>query len=140
MNTTLLPYLNFDGKTAEAMKFYQSIFGGELNMQTYGEAGMEEDPELGNRVIHADLRNDKFSIMASDTHPEHSQPMSLGNNVHLSIIGSDKDRLTQYFHKLSEGGSIYMPLEKQFWGDIFGSLTDKFGINWMVNISAGEQG
>jgi PhnB protein len=140
MKTTLLPYLNFDGKTAEAMNFYQSIFGGELNLQTYGEAGMEEDAELGKRIIHADLRSELFSVMASDTHPEHSPPMSIGNNIHLSIIGSDEDMLTQYFYKLSEDGSIYMPLEKQFWGDIFGSLTDKFGINWMVNISSGDQG
>lgn len=139
MKITLLPYLNFDGQTAEAMKYYQSIFGGELFMQTYAEAGMADKPEVSDRVIHADLKNDTVSFMASDTHPDHSQPLAVGNNVHLSIIGTDDAMLTQYFNQLAEEGTIFMPLEKQFWGDVFGSLTDKFGINWMVNISASDQ-
>lgn len=139
MKTTLVPYLNFDGQTAEAMKFYQSMLGGELTMQTFAEAGMADKPEIAERVMHADLKNEAVSFMASDTHPDHSQPLAMGNNVHLSMVGSEEAKLTQYFNKLAEGGTIDMPLEKQFWGDVFGMLTDKFGIHWMVNISAAEQ-
>lgn len=139
MNTTLLPYLNFDGQTTEAMKFYHSIFGGELSMQTFAEAGMADKPELGERVIHAQLKNDALSFMASDTHPEFSPPFVPGNNINMSIVGTDSAKLTEYFNKLSEGGKIDMPLEKQFWGDVYGALTDKFGVPWMVNISSPEQ-
>lgn len=139
MNTTLVPYLNFDGQSAEAMQFYQSIFGGELNVQTFAEAGMAAEGELGGRAMHAELKSEAMSIMASDTHPEHSLPLVAGNNVHLSLIGSDESTLRRYFDQLAGGGRIDMPLERQFWGDLFGMLTDKFGVHWMVNISSAEQ-
>lgn len=77
--------------------------------------------------------------MASDTHPEYSPTFEIGNNVHLSINGSESDKLTEFFNKLSEGGKVTMPLEKQFWGDVYGSLTDQFGVHWMVNISSKEE-
>jgi PhnB protein len=135
MKTTLVPYLNFDGRTSEAMKFYHSVLGGELKMQTFAEAGMAEKSELGNRIMHADLKTDTVSMMASDTHSDHSQPLMAGNNINLSLIGTDEATLSEYFNKLAEGGQIVMPLEKQFWGDLYGMLIDKFGIPWMVNIS-----
>lgn len=135
MKTSLSPYLTFNGNAAEAMQYYQSVLGGELTMQTFGESGMSDSEELQDRIIHASLENETINIMASDTSPEHSPPIAVGNNVNLSINGSDKVTLTGYFQKLSEGGKITMPLEKQFWGDVFGSCEDKFGIHWMVNIS-----
>jgi PhnB protein len=134
MSTKVYPYLNFDGQTADAMKFYQSIFGGELRMQTYGEAGMENKPDLANRVIHADLNGELVSLMASDTHPAHSPQLVAGNNITISLVGTDKDELTRCFNQLSEGGKIIMPLEKQFWGDFYGQVVDRFGIPWSVNI------
>jgi PhnB protein len=134
MSTKLYPYLNFDGQTAEAMKFYHAIFGGELKIQTYGEAGMADTPEFANRVIHADLNGELVSLMASDTHPEHSPTLVVGNNMTISLVGTDKDELTRCFNQLSDGGNIMMPLEKQFWGDVYGQLVDRFGIPWSVNI------
>ncbi len=139
METTLVPYLNFDGQTAEAMKFYQSILGGELNIQTFAEAGMADNPEIADMVMHAHLKNEALNIMASDTNPDHSPPLAAGNNVNLSLNGSDEAKLTQVFNRLAAGGTVDMPLEKQFWGDTFGMLTDKFGIHWMVNISPPQQ-
>lgn len=137
MKPTLSPYLNFDGTTAEAMKFYQSVLGGELSMQTYKEAGFPHDPKDDNKVIHASLQNDSLSFMASDGNKEH--PVHMGDNIHMSIMGSDEAKLTEYFNKLAEGGKIDMPLQKQFWGDTYGQLTDKFGVRWMVNISSQAQ-
>jgi PhnB protein len=134
MSTKVYPYLNFDGQTAEAMKYYHSIFGGELKIQTYGESGMADKPEVASRVMHADINGELVSLMASDTHPEHSPPLVLGNNMTISLVGTDKDELTRCFNQLSEGGTIMMPLEKQFWGDIYGQLVDRFGIQWSVNI------
>jgi PhnB protein len=114
----LSPYLNFNGNTADAMKFYQSVFGGELTMQTFGEANMVESPDQKNLIVHAALKvSDTFSLMASDTLP--SQPTKLGENVRLSLSGSDNNRLTEIFSRLSQGGKVEMPLAKQFWGDTF---------------------
>ena len=137
MKPTLSPYLNLNGQTAVAMKFYQSVLGGELKMQTFAESGMPSSPEQKDKILHAELRNDRLSFMASDGQPEH--PVQMGDNIHMSIVGSDEAKLTEYFNKLAEGGKVDMPLAKQFWGDTFGMLTDRFGIHWMVNISSAAQ-
>lgn len=136
METKLIPYLNFDGNAAEAMQFYKSILGGELTIQTYGEAFPETPEENRGRIMHAHLKSGALTIMSSDTSPEHGPPNVPGNNVSLSLIGSDASKLTECFNKLADGGKIEMPLERQFWGDTFGALEDKFGMHWMVNISA----
>jgi len=137
MDPVLNPYLNFNGNAAEAMKFYQSVLGGELYMQTFGEAKMAEKPSEEKLLVHSSLKNDAITFFASDTHP--SRKAAFGDNVHMSITGSDKKKLTQFFVGLSKGGKVDMPLAKQFWGDTFGMLTDKFGVHWMVNISAQHQ-
>ena len=131
---TLNPYLNFNGNTAEAMEFYRSVVGGKLSMQTFGKAGMAKLPEDEDKIMHASLVNGDFVLMASDCPP--SRKVRFGDNVHLSLVGTDDTRLTEIFRSLSENGKVTMPLAEQFWGDTFGMLTDKFGIHWMVNISA----
>ena len=134
MKPTLTPYLNFNGQTGEAMKFYQSVLGGDLKMQTFAESGMPPSPEDKDKIIHADLKNDTLSFMASDGNTEHL--VHMGDNIHMSIVGSDEPLLTKYFNALAEGGKVDMPLAKQFWGDIYGQLTDKFGVHWMINITS----
>ena len=74
-----------------------------------------------------------LSLFASDGRPD--QEVKFGNQVHLSLQGDDVSKLTNAFDGLSAGGHVDMPLAKQFWGDTFGMLTDKFGMHWMVNIS-----
>ena len=134
MEPTLNPYLNFRGSAKEAMKFYQSALGGELTMQTFGEANMAQTPKEKDLIVHATLKSGPMTIMASDTHP--SLKLTVGNNVHMSIIGSDSAGLTKIFKELARGGKIDMPLAKQFWGDTYGQLTDKFGVHWMVNVAS----
>lgn len=137
MKFTLNPYLIFNGHAAEAMKFYQSVLGGNLMMQTYGEAGVAKSTEEKNRIIHASLTNGAMVIMGSDAPASMNVPP--GENVKLNINGTDEKKLTGYFLKLSEGGKISQPLTKQFWGDTFGMLTDKYSINWMFNISSDNE-
>lgn len=135
MEATLSPYLNFNGNCSDAMKFYQSVFGGELEMSPYGDTpGMSLTEEQKKLIIHATLKNDVLSFMACDGKPD--APVVFGDNVHLSLASKDEKRLTEYFNKLAEGGRVDMPLAKQFWGDTFGMVTDKYQIHWMVNISA----
>ena len=102
-------------------------------MQTFEEAKMARTPQEKNLIVHAALKNDSLALYASDTHP--SVKINFGNNVRLSLMGSDKDSLSSVFDKLSRGGNVEMPLASQFWGDTFGMVTDKFGVHWMVNIT-----
>ena len=137
MDATLSPYLNFNGNARDAMTFYQSVFGGVLKVQTFGEAKMAGSKEEEDLVVHATLDSGAISFMASDIHP--SMKMQVGNNVHMSISGDDSRRLTGIFDALAKDGRVDMPLAKQFWGDTFGMLTDRFGVHWMVNVAAVRQ-
>lgn len=132
MASTLNPYLSFAGNARQAMEFYEQVFGGNLTLSTFGEMGAQEQP---NGIMHSQLATSKgYTIMASDT-PD-GQPPQQGNNMTISLSGDDSDELHRYWQKLSAGGNVMMPLEKQAWGDEFGMLTDKFGVPWMVNISS----
>lgn len=138
MNATLNPYLAFNGTTAEAMKFYQSVLGGELTMQTFGQTGMDVPDADKNKIVHAALDNGTLTFFASDGDATH--PVHMGDNIKMSISGPDSAPLTKCFNGLAQGGTVEMPLAKQFWGDTFGQLTDKFGVHWMVNIDSGQHG
>jgi PhnB protein len=132
MKMQLNAYLNFDSNCREAMSFYHSVFGGELKMQTFAEAGMSQDPKTANQIIHAYLDNGSVALFGSDV-ADHG-PVQLGNSVNLCLFGTEETKLRDIFNKLSAGGKVEMPLAKQFWGDVFGSITDKYGIHWMVNL------
>ena len=133
MASRLNPYLSFPGTTREAMEFYQSVFGGTLDVNTFGEYG-EQAPDIAGQVMHARLETDRgFTLMASDPPP--GMDVHTGNAIAVSLSGDDADDLRGYWEKLSAGGTVQMPLEKQMWGDTFGMCTDKFGLPWMVNIT-----
>ena len=134
MDATLTPYLTFNGNAREAMKLYHSILGGELTMQTFAESKMARKPEENDLIIHATLKNEGLTFMASDAMPD--LQAKVGDNVHMSISGHDNEWLTKVFNGLSKGGNVDMPLARQFWGDTYGQLTDKFGIHWMVNTTS----
>ncbi len=134
----LNPYINFDGNAREAMEFYNSVLGGKLDINTFAESGMSDDPAEAEKVMHALLETeDGMTIMASDT-PKHIE-YKPGKNISISLSGEDESTLKGYWEKLSESADIFAPLEKAPWGDTFGMLTDKFGIGWMVNISAKKE-
>jgi PhnB protein len=133
MPSRLNPYLNFPGNTKEAMEFYQSVFGGKLDVNTFGEYG-EKDTTIADKVMHSQLETENgFTLMASDTQP--GMELQTGNNIAVSLSGDDADDLRGYWDKLSSGGNVIMPLEKQMWGDTFGMCSDKFGLSWLVNIT-----
>jgi PhnB protein len=134
MSTTLNPYLSFRDNAREAMEFYKSVFGGELTTSTFAEFQAPHAPEDADKIMHAQLEGDNgVTLMASDTPAgmEHSP----GGSMSISLSGDDDARLRGYWEKLSDGGTVSMPLEKAPWGDAFGMCVDKFGIPWMVNIS-----
>ena len=135
MQTRLNPYINFNGSTRQAMEFYKSVFGGDLRLSTFKEFNASQDPSEDNKIMHAELNSDNgIRFMASDV-PNRMQYQP-GTNFNMSLTGDDEAELTGYFGKLSAGGKVSQPLEKAPWGDSFGMCTDKFGINWFVNITA----
>ena len=132
MTSRLNPYLAFSDNARQAMEFYRGVFGGELTVSTFGEAGGGEGPDA-DKVMHAQLETPAgYTLMASDTPPGMERPA--GSSISISLSGDDAD-LRQYFEKLSDGGTVTMPLEKQVWGDEFGMCVDPFGVAWMVNVS-----
>ncbi|MGE0056396.1 MAG: VOC family protein [Dehalococcoidia bacterium] len=133
----LNPYLHFRGEAREAMEFYKSVFGGELHLMSFKDAGMPIDASEENLVMHSELRAGNLVFMGSDT-PSHMEA-NPGNSITMSLTGDEEAELRGYFEKLTAGGTIMQPLEAAPWGDTFGMLTDRFGIEWMVNISAGQQ-
>lgn len=127
----LHPYLFFKGDCRQAIEFYKSIFGGELSMQTYAESGTKIEGMSPDHIMHVSLDTPDFTIMASDT--TEASPQSA--KVTLSLVGDDEKRLTKAFDALCDGATNVVPLRKEFWGDTFGTLTDKFGVDWMVDIA-----
>ncbi len=128
--TSLSPYLNFDGKTEAAMKFYAETLNGKLELMRFGDSPMPAAPEHKNRIMHATLKVDGINLMASDTMP--GQPVKQGTTVHLSLNFTDKGEQERVWKRLSEGGTVTMPLKDEFFGR-FGMLTDKFGMSWMLH-------
>jgi PhnB protein len=136
MATRLNPYLSFKDNARDAMTFYQGVFGGNLTVHTFGEFRASQDPAEENKVMHAQLESPSGIVfMAADT--PNAMEWKPGQNISMSLSGDNADELSRYFEQLSQGGAVVMPLEKQAWGDRFGLLKDKFGIDWMVNILGG---
>jgi PhnB protein len=138
MASRLNPYISFRDNARQAMEFYRDVFGGNLSVNTFGESGGAQGTPEADKIMHAQLETDRgFTLMASDTPAE--MPYNPGNNISISLSGDDADDLRGYWAKLSDGGTVTMPLEKQMWGDEFGMCQDRFGIPWMVNITQQQQ-
>ncbi len=143
--TTINVYLTFNGNCEEAFKFYKSIFGGEFpyvgrfkDMPPH-EGSKPVPVAYGEKIMHISLPISKeTSLMGSDVGGEWSNNYKEGNNFTISVNTDSTDEATRIFNALADGGKITMPLDKTFWESYFGMLTDKFGINWMVNCELKE--
>ena len=135
MQSRLNPYLSFKDNARDAMQFYRSVFGGNLTVSTFKEYQASQDPSEDDKVMHAMLEAENgFVIMGADT--PSSMEYDPGARISLSLSGDDEAELRGYWDKLRVGGAEVMPLEKAPWGDTFGMLRDKYGIDWLVNITA----
>jgi PhnB protein len=138
--TTICPYLTFAGNCEEAFLFYKSVFGGTFQyLGRFNEMPpMEGQPPMseadGKMIMHVSLPISKETIlMGSDSSEAFGHATVMGNNFSISINAASTAAADRLFNGLSKGGNVTMPLEKTFWGAYFGMLTDKFGIQWMVN-------
>ncbi|MGD9562850.1 MAG: VOC family protein [Pyrinomonadaceae bacterium] len=124
------PYIAFKGNCKEAIDFYKCALDAELlYSQTWGDSPMSE-PGLEDMIMHATLKVGGSHIMMCDD-PRSETPAA--SNISLAVGLNDVETAKRLFNNLSDGGSVTMPLDKTFWAEAFGMLTDKFGINWMVN-------
>jgi len=137
--TTVNIYLNFAGNCRQAFEFYRSVFGGNFPyVGTYGQMpvpkGMPPVPEhMQDKIMHISLPiSTETVLMGSDSGGGWEPELVIGNNFNICVNSDSKEEADRIFKALAEGGQVNMPLEKAFWGDYFGLLTDKFGINWML--------
>jgi PhnB protein len=134
MPSRLNPYLSFKDNAREAMEFYKSVFGGKLTISTFKDFGMAQDPSQEMLVMHSTLEAENgITFMGSDT--PGGMPYRPGASISMALSGDNEPELRSYFDRLSEGGKPGMPLATAPWGDMFGSFTDKFGIEWLVNVA-----
>jgi len=140
-------YLTFNGNCEEAFTFYKSVFGGEFSyVGRYKDMPPSQDPakqmpaDEGERIMHISLPVGQGTVvMGSDTGGEWAASYQPGNNFSISINADSKEEADRIFNGLSAGGQVTMALDKTFWGDYFGMLTDKFGINWMMSFNENQQ-
>ncbi|GAA1734148.1 VOC family protein [Microbacterium paludicola] len=129
----LNPYLTFRDTARQAMEFYQSVFGGELEIETFGDSELDHHPDDADLVLHAVLETpDGMVLMASDT--PSGVPYDGPGGHSVSISGDEEEDLSEWWEALSEGGSITLPLSEPDWGGLFGMCTDRFGVKWMISI------
>ena len=129
----LSPYLKFNGNCRQALEFYKSVVGGQLNLQTIGDSPAAEHfpAAMKDSILHGSLASDDLRIFGSDVAgPELTQ----GNNVILCLVCKSKEEIETAFSKLSQGGKVTTPLKQEFFGT-YGDLTDKFGIHWMFQFA-----
>lgn len=134
MPVLLNPYINFKDNARDALEFYRSVFGGELNVSTFGDFGGAQDAADTDKVMHGQLTTDAgLTIMAADT--PSSVTYQPPGGISISLSGDDDDTLRRHWAALLEGATVIEPLEVAPWGDAFGMLTDRFGVTWLVNIA-----
>ena len=139
--TTVNSYLTFNGNCLEAFEWYKSVFGGEFNyVGRYSDMpegeGFPVSPGEENRIMHISLPiSQETTLMGCDTGGETASNFISGNNFSIFITAESKGKADELFNSLSASGQVSMPMSSMFWGDYFGMLTDRFGINWMVSFN-----
>ena len=130
--TKINVYLRFNGNCREAMNFYKGCLGGDLNITTYGESTIvnQVPPEMKNKVVHSMLTSGSVLIYGADSYGQYAT--TAGDAVALDLECDSEQEVRKYFENLSVGGTVRQALEKPFWGGLYGQLTDKFGVSWMV--------
>ncbi|WP_328370887.1 VOC family protein [Streptomyces sp. NBC_00457] len=135
MSVNAVTHLNFRGDARAALTFYQSVFSGHMVMVTYKDAGNVTDPSEADQVMWGQVAADSgFRVMAYDV-PSHL-PWNRGENAFfVSLRGETAEEITSYWEQLSDGADIAQPLEPAQWAPLYGMLTDRFGVTWVVDVA-----
>ena len=136
MAVILNPYLNFHDTARDAMEFYQGVFGGTLELSTFGDFQATEDPAEKDKIMHGMLKGENGVVLMGADVPSY---LEFSSNSSVSLSGDDEAVLRGWWDKLTDGATLAEQLTKAPWGDTFGMLTDKFGVPWLVNIAGAPQ-
>lgn len=138
----LNPYLHFDGNCEEAFQLYKSVFGGDFeSLSRFKDTpqGPPFEKEEENNIMHVSLRVGPTSLLMGSDRPCTAGKGTVGDNVTVSISVDSEAEADRVFNALKEGGKVFMPMDKTFWGAYFGMLTDRVGVNWMVSYELNSQ-
>jgi PhnB protein len=139
MTIDITPHLNFRGTAREALEFYRTVFGGELVIISYADMG-NTDPATADHVVWGQVAAPSgFRIMAYDVYPQLPWDQGL-DPFFVSVRGTDADELTSYWGKLSDGATVRQPLQPSQWAPLYGQLTDRFGVTWVLDIAPSQPG
>lgn len=129
----IIAYLTFENQCREAMGFYKDVFGGELNIMTVDQspAAAQMPVEAQGLVMHAELKTGSLVLMASDNLD--LGPVNIGTAVNLMVNCSSEAEIRAIFPKLAVGGRVNSDLKVEFWGSLYGDISDKYGLRWMLN-------
>jgi PhnB protein len=138
MMAKITAYLGFTGNCREAMNFYQTCLGGKLQIMTFGESPMaaQTPSELMDQVMHSALTNGQLELYGSDMPTP--EDVRQGTNITLTINCDSREEIERYYANLSAGGQIRDELQDAFWGAVYAMLTDKYGVQWMLNYDTGQ--
>ena len=135
----ICPYVSFSGNCEEAVALYEKAFNVKAEIMRYKDAppdnGYQTPEGTENLVMHAQFELGGEMIMLCDTPPEY--PVKAGDNIAVMAEFDNADAAKAAFDALKEGGNVCMEIQETFWSKCFGSLTDKFGINWNISIGCG---
>jgi PhnB protein len=135
MSVTAVTHINLRGTARQALEFYQSVFGGQIAMITYQDAGNVQHPSDANHVMwgQVDAPNG-FRVMSYDVPV--GTPWNLGENAYfVSLRGDAAEEIAALWKKLSAGATILRPLEKAQWSPLYGMLKDRFGVVWVLDVA-----
>ncbi|MCM5528601.1 VOC family protein [Parasegetibacter sp. NRK P23] len=127
------PYLTFNGNCASAFLFYKEVFGGTFIHFIRFNAVENESREEGNKVMHVSLPIGNGTILMGSDAPSTFGELVMGQNMAVSVSTSSETEVKRIYNALSREGVVVIPLEKTFWGALFGLFYDRFGVQWMVN-------
>ena len=138
-------YLNFDGNCREAVEFYADVFNTEIQeIMTFDQMPEDEDitipEEVKDKILHTHLDIKGTMVMFSDCLPGMGPPLTVGNNVSLTVVSKDLAEIQMLYGRLREGGSVEMELQETFWSKAYASVTDRFGIPWQLDLDSEETG
>lgn len=136
MKADLSIYISFDGQAREALTRYHTVFGGDLELETYGTWGLARDPADADRVVYGVLRSPEGFVLRATDRPLQPGPIERGTAFAVCVNGEERDLLTARWEALAVGSQVIQPLAETPWGDLNGCLQDPYGVLWVFNIGS----
>ena len=139
MSVTAVTHINLRGTARQALEFYQSVFGGQIALVTYKDAGNVQNPSDADHIMWGQVDSENgFRVMAYDVPA--GTPWNQGEKAYfVSLRGDSTEEIAALWKKLSDGSTIVQPLQPAQWSALYGMLKDRFGVVWVLDVMAPYQ-